>query len=258
MRSSTIQRRFVRKHWVTYGSSMTPSAACSSKSRPTAARIGSRSDGRQLRAVAPRQHEVEESLAIDTLHHGKLRGLDRAEEADLRYAGKSSQSWTDSLPMIALNRAIHGSRSSRVFQTSARRPPGRSTRAISGSATAWSNQWKDCAQVTTSANASGSGITSASPRIALAPGAACGKKLQHLGQRLDRGDPVTERDETARQLSRSGAEVDDVARLVADEPAHRFVRVSRPSPLVGVRDTCERRRRPATGLISVDDHAARV
>ncbi len=85
-----------------------------------------------------------------------------------------------------------------------------------------------------------------------------GKKLQHLGQRLDRGDPVSERNETPRQLSRSGAEVDYVPRLVADEPAHRFVRVSRPSPLVGVRDTCERRRRPATGLISVDDHAARV
>ena len=58
---------------------------------------------------------------------------------------------------------MHGSSSSRVFQTSASRPPGRRTRAISGSATAWSNQWNAWPEATTSADASGSGMISAVP-----------------------------------------------------------------------------------------------
>ena len=36
--------------------------------------------------------------------------------------------------------AVHGSRPSRVFHTSDKRPPGRRTRAISWSAAWWSNQ----------------------------------------------------------------------------------------------------------------------
>ena len=75
--------------------------------------------------------------------------------------------------MIAERRAIHGSRSSREFHTSASRPPPvRRTRAISGSATAWSNQWKACPQVTTSADTSDSGIDSALPASAVTPGRA--------------------------------------------------------------------------------------
>ncbi len=45
-----------------------------------------------------------------------------------------------SLPMSFESRPTHGSRSSRMFQTIASRPPGRRIRAISGSATGWSNQ----------------------------------------------------------------------------------------------------------------------
>ena len=48
----------------------------------------------------------------------------------------------------------------------------------------------------------------------------------HLGERLDRGDPVPKRDERACQLARSGTEVDDVERLHAHEPAHRILRIA--------------------------------
>ncbi len=51
-----------------------------------------------------------------------------------------------------------------------RRPAGRSTRAISGSAIAWSNQWNAWAHVTTSVDPSGSGIASALPSSAPSPG----------------------------------------------------------------------------------------
>ena len=70
----------------------------------------------------------------------------------------------DSVPSASsLSCATHGSRSSRVFQTSASRPPGRSTRAISRNAGPWSNQWNAWATATTSALASASGIASAPP-----------------------------------------------------------------------------------------------
>ena len=45
-----------------------------------------------------------------------------------------------SAPMMPERRATHSSRSSRTFQTTARIPSGRSTRAISASAGPWSNQ----------------------------------------------------------------------------------------------------------------------
>ena len=157
--------------------------------------------------------------------------------------------------MIAESRAIHGSRSSREFQTSASRPPGRSTRAISGSASSWSNQWNACAEVTTSADASGSGIASALPATRVTrPGAPPASSRAHLVERLDRRHAVAERDERARELPRARAEVDDVARLVADEPADGLLRIARTSALVRTRHVRERRVRPAHLRIAVDDH----
>jgi hypothetical protein len=50
----------------------------------------------------------------------------------------------------------------------------------------------------------------------------------HLRQRLDRSHAVAERDERARQLSRSRSEVDDVERLIAHEPAHRSFGIAGP------------------------------
>src|SRR4051794_6248624 len=60
--------------------------------------------------------------------------------------------------------------SSGPFHTIARTPRGRSTRAISGSATCLSNQWNACATNTPSTDASSSGIRSAEPASAVTPG----------------------------------------------------------------------------------------
>ena len=60
--------------------------------------------------------------------------------------------------MMRLNSAITGSDSSRSFQMSASMPPGRSTRAISASATGASNQWKAWATVTRSKAAAVAGV----------------------------------------------------------------------------------------------------
>ena len=156
--------------------------------------------------------------------------------------------------MIELSRAIHGSRSSREFQTSARRPPGRSTRAISGSASSWSNQWNACAETTTSAEPAGSGIASALPSSARTSGSTDASSRAHLVERLDRGHAVAERDERAGQLARARAEIDDVARLVAHEPADGLLRVSGAPALVRAGDVRERRVRAAHLRIAVDDH----
>ena len=63
--------------------------------------------------------------------------------------------------MIVPSRRTHGTRSSRWFQTSESRPPVLRTRAISGSARSWSNQWKAWAETTTSYERSPAGISSA-------------------------------------------------------------------------------------------------
>ena len=122
----------------------------------------------------------------------------------------------------------------------------------------WSNQWNACAEVTTSADAVGSGIASAFPRARELREARRLELGAHLVQRLDRGNAVPEGDERACELSRPGAEIDDVGRLVADEPAHGFVRVPRAAALVRASDVGEGRVRPARLRVAVDDHAQRV
>ena len=79
-------------------------------------------------------------------------------------------------------------------------------------------------------------MISAVPRIALAPGAA-GEEVEHLRQRLDRRHAVAEGDERTAQLPRARPEIDDVARLVAGEPAHRVLGISGATALVRVRDS---------------------
>ncbi len=69
-------------------------------------------------------------------------------------------------------RATQATVVSRVFQTCARVPPGRCTRAASAEARASSNQCQACPETTRSALASGSGIASADPIRADAPGTA--------------------------------------------------------------------------------------
>ena len=93
------------------------------------------------------------------------------------------------------------------------------------------------------------------PEDGLCPWSCGRKELEHLRERLDRGHAMPELDEDACQLSRPRSEVDDVERLVADEPADGFVRVAGPAALVRVGDLREGRRRPATLFIAVHDHA---
>ena len=90
---------------------------------------------------------------------------------------------------------------------------------MSGSALSWSNQWNACAETTTSANASGKGIASALPASTSISGTTAVELLAHLLERLYRRNPVPERDEGAGELSGSRPEIDDVARLAANQPA---------------------------------------
>ena len=64
--------------------------------------------------------------------------------------------------------------------------------------------------------------------------------VEHLGERLDGRHPMTEVDERPRQLARAGTEIDDVARLLAREPAHGVVGVAGTRALVDVGDAAER------------------
>ena len=73
---------------------------------------------------------------------------------------------------IASPRArTHATLSSRTLNTSAARPPGRSTRCISDSARMASNQWNACATTMASTDALGSPIDSAVPSTVSTPGA---------------------------------------------------------------------------------------
>ncbi len=149
--------------------------------------------------------------------------------------GSTDPSSTPVRPTIAsVNSRTYGWLSSRTFQTSATRPPGRSTRAISTSAGPWSNQWNACATVTTSALSAGSGIASAPPSTRGRLGHRRAELIEHLGKRLDRRHAVTQRDERPRQLARAGAEIDDIARLLACEPADGILGVAGTRTLVDV------------------------
>ena len=72
--------------------------------------------------------------------------------------------------MHSPSRRTHGTDSSRMFQASATRPPGRSTRWISDRARMVSNQWNACATTTASTDPAGSGTASAAPSSSSASG----------------------------------------------------------------------------------------
>ena len=115
-------------------------------------------------AVAAGEDELAQRLAVDLLdvaEGGMLDGPEQAARVDR--LDRLPRRRRSAPPSRRSARSTHGSLSSRTFQTSAMRPPGRSTRAISTSAGPWSNQWNACATVTTSALSAGSGIASAPP-----------------------------------------------------------------------------------------------
>ena len=197
-------------------------------------------------AVAPGADELPQlGLAVELLHMGERRTLDRSVQAALVDASRRSGDppLRNALrPMIvSVNSATHCSASSRAFQTSASRPPGRSTRAISGSAGPWSNQWNACAHVTTSAEPSGSGIDSALPITASASGTAarsCASISASGSTAVTRCPRATsERVSFPVPAPRSTT---SHGRL-AGEPADRVVRIPGPCPLVRRRPRRERR-----------------
>jgi hypothetical protein len=67
---------------------------------------------------------------------------------------------------------------------------------------------------------------------------------------------VPEGDERTRQLPCPCTEIDDVARLVADEPPNRILGIPRATALVRPGDARERRIRAAHPGIAIDDHPA--
>ena len=101
-------------------------------------------------------------------------------------------------------------------------PPGLSTRAISGSATSWSNQWNACATTTTSTERSLAGMSSAVADLGAHLGHALAQHLEHRLVGVGREDRVARVDELAGQLARSGAELEDDLGLAAGEPGDGF------------------------------------
>ena len=118
------------------------------------------------------------------------------------------------------------------FQNNASAPPGRSTRAISGSASGQSNQWNDSPQKTASALASGSGIASAVPASTSASGGRSARMPSSGSTAITRSKCPQQH---ARQLPGPGAEVDDgrVARQARDRD--RIRRPRRPAEVVLLR-----------------------
>ena len=96
-------------------------------------------------------------------------------------------------------------------------PPGRSTRAISGSARSWSNQWKACAATTTSTERSGSGISSA-PALAGRDVGQCAAQDREHRRRRGRWRARRGRARPARAVS-----------LPVPAPSSRTVAGSRPT-----------------------------
>ena len=58
--------------------------------------------------------------------------------------------------------------------------------------------------------------------------------IEHLGKWLDRRHAVTQRDERPGELARAGAEIDDIARLLACEPTDSILGVAGTRTLVDV------------------------
>ena len=116
-------------------------------------------------------------------------------------AGRQPRSLTPARP------ATHPTRSSKTFHSAARTPPGARTPAISGPATAMSNQCIALPASTASMDPSGSGIPSALPAGRGQP-ARPDAVTQHRQIWFDRDDLSTELDERGSQLAGPGTEVE--------------------------------------------------
>ena len=142
--------------------------------------------------------------------------------------------WSTPPSISAPIRATQSTRRSRVFHTSPRRPPGRSTRATSGTARSTSTQCHACATSTASTDASPSGIASALPRSAGTPGSSSRELLSHALGGLHGDHLKSAGDELPGQLARARAEVEHSSRAGRQQPVERGLRITGPRPLVHV------------------------
>ena len=143
--------------------------------------------------------------------------------------------------MAVNNRFTSGSSSEASFHNAANPPPGRRTRSISARAVGASNQWNAWATVTTSTEASGSGIALGGP---LDPGDAGEHGLEpgaHRGRRFDRHHVGAEGVQLPAQLAGAGR------RGRAPSCRHRCPapRRDEPAPRRGSRDDRARSSRPS-------------
>ena len=90
-------------------------------------------------------------------------------------ARRCAPAWFRWSPISPASARTQATDSSREFQSSASRPPGRSTRAISGSARSRSNQWNAWPTATASTAASGSGSCLGAAGQRRGPGRRCAR-----------------------------------------------------------------------------------
>ena len=150
-----------------------------------------------------------------------------------RYRGAPSPA---SRSKISVSRSDQSLASSRTFQISPRRPPGRRTRWISGSARSPSNQWNDCAAMTASKPRHRDGDPLRGPVDGPHGWAAAFERRSHRRDRFDGGDPRARVHDELGELAGPGAELEDVAPSPDAELLHevgdRVVRITRAATLV--------------------------
>ena len=151
----------------------------------------------------------------------------------------ASSSW---LPIRVPSLRTHGIFSLRRFQTRERWPPGRSTRAISGSACSRSNQWKDWAATTTSTERSGTGSSSAEACV----DRVSGRLRRRMSSISWAGSVAWTSWPRATSCSVSLPVPAPTSRTVAgvraDQPPHRLGRERRAAAVVGLGHRAERTR----------------
>ena len=175
--------------------------------------------------MAPRKDQVEQSRPVDDLLVTERGGLDGPEEAAL---GDREALWSPpsrSFPITAESRAMKGSSSSRVFQTSPSLPAERRTGDLGHRERVVEPMERLAGDdVVCERVRKRDDLGAAEDRTRA--GSRAGEEVEHLRQRLDGRHSVADGDERATPASPSRPEIDDVPRLVADEPANRVLRVS--------------------------------
>ena len=138
----------------------------------------------------------------------------------------SSSVFSSGLKMMppAHSERIQSTERSGPVHTSESRPPGRSTRATSGTARASSTQCQADWAMTTSTDDEAAGISSAWPASDLDPCVSRGQDGAHAVVGFDGGQVVDPFGEQPREDAGAGPDLEDVGRILGKEPVERFIR----------------------------------